>query len=245
VELLNAVQFKLYAVQLRSSTETEGGEIGMSPRRPGNRAGLGSEQVLAAARELVLSHGTEPLTMRRLADHLGVAPNTLYSHYPNKAALMDAVLDSLLGDIELPDLTGVDWRDGLVLIMDESRKLLLSHTDLLPLLFSRPMRGPNVVRLAEASLSLLARGGVDGPKAVLALRALLMLTFGWVAIEAPRRLEPDPASRQAETYVAYSGPGAGPRMAELGDPLSRQPPEASFGTSLRWLIDGIARETSR
>jgi TetR/AcrR family transcriptional regulator, tetracycline repressor protein len=216
----------------------------MPPRRPGHRAGLSSEQILEAARELVLQYGAEPLTMRRLADHLGVAPNTLYSHYPNKAALMDAVLDSLLGDIELPDLTGTDWRDGLVLIMDASRKMLVSHPDLLPLLFSRPIRGPNVIRLGEATLDLLSRGGVEGHIAVVALRAMLMLTFGWVAIDAPRRLEPDPSSRQAETHAAYSGQDQGRRMAELAEPLSRQPSDATFEKSLRWLIEGIAGGTS-
>jgi AcrR family transcriptional regulator len=200
--------------------------------------------MLGAARTLVMRDGAEPLTMRRLADHLGVAPNTLYSHYPNKAALMDAVLDSLLGDIEVPDLDRLDWRDGLVAVMDASRRMLLTHPDLLPLLFARPMRGPNVIRLGEQTLALLARGGIAGPEAVVALRAMLMLTFGWVAIDAPRRAEPDPAGRQAESYAAFAGQEGGPMMAALADPLSRPPAEPTFETSLRWLIDGIARGAS-
>lgn len=213
-------------------------------RQPGNRAGMSADQVLDAARQLVTREGAEPLTMRRLADSLGVAPNTIYSHYPDKATLMDAVLDSLLGDIELPDVEQVDWRDGLVVIMDGSREMLLSHPDLLPLLFSRPMRGPNVVRLGEATLALLARGGVEGPRAVVALRAMLMMTFGWVVIDAPRRVEPNPGSRQAQSHAAFSGQVDGPRMAELADPLSRKPNDATFETSLRWLIGGIVHDVA-
>jgi hypothetical protein len=157
---------------------------------------------------------------------------------------MDAVLDSLLGDIEVPDVEHVDWRDGLVFLMDRSREMLLGHPNLLPMLFSRPMRGPNVLRLGEATLALLARGGVEGPRAVIALRAMLMLTFGWVVIDSPRRAEPDPATRQAQSHAAYSGQDDRPRMAELADPLSRKPADETFETSLRWLIDGIVQDES-
>ena len=71
--------------------------------------------------------------MCRLADHLRVAPNTLYSYSSSKAALMDAVLDSLLAEIDIPELDEMDWRDGLVALMEASRRTLLSHADLLPL----------------------------------------------------------------------------------------------------------------
>ena len=228
----------------RTADQHDDGGERRPTRQPGNRAGMSAGQVLESARQLVTREGAEPLTMRRLADYLGVAPNTIYSHYPDKATLMDAVLDSLLGDIELPDVERVDWRDGLVGIMDGSREMLLSHPDLLPLLFSRPMRGPNVLQLGEATLALLARGGVEGPRAVVALRAMLMLTFGWVVIDAPRRVEPDPATRQAQSHAAFSGQVDRPRMAELADPLSRKPNDATFEISLRWLIDGIVRDES-
>ena len=73
-------------------------------RGPGERAGLSEEQVLSAARTLSARDGAELLTMRRLAADLGVAPNTLYSYYQSKDALLDAVLDSLLADISTEDL---------------------------------------------------------------------------------------------------------------------------------------------
>lgn len=179
--------------------------------------------------------------MRRLAVELGVAPNTLYSHYPSKADLMDAVLDSYLAEIDVPVGSETDWRDGLVALMEASRRMLLSHADLLPLLLSRPMRGPNAVRLGEDTLRLLARGEVHGQVAVDALRALLTFTFGSVVLDAPRREEPDPASREARSAAAFAADPERAMMAELAGPLSRPPTDAAFATSLRWLIDGIAR----
>jgi AcrR family transcriptional regulator len=209
-------------------------------RGPGTRAGLTREQVLAAARNVVEADGVEALTMRRLAERLGVAPNTLYSHYPDKAAMLDAVLDSLLAEIDLPDVTtDQDWRSGLVALMEASRSMLLRHADLLPHLLSRPMRGPNASRLAEATLGLLARGGIDGPPAVDALRALLTFTFGSVVLDAPRRREPDPAGRETQSIGAFAGRGDMPRVAALAVPLSRPPAADAFARSLRWLIDGI------
>ena len=78
-------------------------------RSPGTRAGLTADAVLAAGRELVEREGVDALTMRRLAETLGVAPNTLYSYFPDKAALLDALLDSLLAEIDVPGLDA----DGL------------------------------------------------------------------------------------------------------------------------------------
>lgn len=212
----------------------------MAARRPGTRAGLSADQVLAAARAMVGELGVEVLTMRRLADRLGVAPNSLYSHYADKAALVDAFLDSLLGEIELPDADAVDWRDGLVTLMRESRATLLTHADLLPYLLSRPMRGANASRLAESTLALLERGGIEGPGAVDALRALLTYTFGAVVLDAPRRDDPDPVGRARESRVAFGARTDLPRVARLAAPLSEPPADDRFEIGLRWLLDGIA-----
>jgi AcrR family transcriptional regulator len=200
---------------------------------------------VAAARDVVTSQGADALTMRRLAARLGVAPNALYSYYPDKASLLDAVLDSLLAEVEVADLDRMAWRDGLVSLMEASRSMLLDHADLLPQLFARPMRGPNASRLGEETLALLARGGVEGPAAVDALRALLTYTFGSVVIDAPRRSDPDPLGRQAANVAAFAGQHGLPRVSRLAEPLSRPPADAAFATSLRWLIDGIAAAAER
>src|SRR5688572_26763773 len=83
---------------------TVAGQAERTRRRPGNRAGLDAGRVLEAARDLTRQGGVEALTMRRLASALGVAPNALYSHYSDKSALLDAVLDSLLSEVEVSRL---------------------------------------------------------------------------------------------------------------------------------------------
>jgi AcrR family transcriptional regulator len=67
-------------------------------RHPGQHAGLTRDAVLAAARGIADQAGIEALTMRRLAQTLGVMPNALYTYFPGKNDL-DALLDSLLGEI--------------------------------------------------------------------------------------------------------------------------------------------------
>jgi AcrR family transcriptional regulator len=64
---------------------------------------LTRETVLDAAWTVARRDGVERLSMRRLADELGVMPNTLYSHVSSKSALLDELLDHLLGRVAVPD----------------------------------------------------------------------------------------------------------------------------------------------
>ena len=213
-------------------------------RRPGERAGLALPLVLDRARTIAAAEGVESLTMRRLAQALGVAPNALYSHFEDKTALLDALLDAVLADVEIPviDNRGAAfWHRGLLDLMRASRRVLLAHPDLVPLFLSRPTRGPNAVRLGELTLDLLARGGVRGPAAVDALRILLIYTFGFAAQEAPRRAEPHPEERAARSQAAFENAPEAPRMRELARPLARHPDDQTFERGLRWILAGIAQ----
>jgi len=212
--------------------------VAVEHRRPGTRAGLTAPQILGVARALVEREGVESLTMRGLADQLGVAPNSIYSHFADKAALVDAVLDDLLAEVPVPGAAG-SWQDRIVELMTASREMLLRHAPLLPYLFSRPMRGAQASRLTEASLALLEEGGIRGPAAVAGLRAILTYTFGSVALDAPRRLD-DPVRREAEGAAAFAA-RTEPRVAALAAPLARPPESTDFAVSLRWLLDGMER----
>lgn len=216
-----------------------GGPKTAGRRGPGQRAGLVREAILEAARSISEREGVARLTMRRLADRLGVAPNALYSHFPNKSALLDAVLDSLLAGIEVPEVERVDWKRGLFVLMSEARRLLRAHIELIPLFLSRPSRGPNAMRLGEVTLAFLARAGLRGPAAVDALRVLLIYSLGFAAHEAPRRNDPAPEKRRALSEAAFRGAPDLPHVRELAGELARHPDDETFEMGLRWLIAGI------
>ncbi|MEV0582797.1 helix-turn-helix domain-containing protein [Nonomuraea sp. NPDC050310] len=150
------------------------------PRARGQRAGLDRETVLAAARDLLARDGLDALTMRALADRLGVRPNTLYSHVPSKTALVDELLDDVLGGIPAPEDPRPE--QGVRELMTATYRVLLEHAELVPLYLSRQgARGPQAQRLGEIMLDLLAKGGVHGEQAVEARRVLIVYTIGFAA----------------------------------------------------------------
>ena len=180
-----------------------------TPERPprrgaGQRAGLSRETVLAAARRIADDEGVDRLTMRRLAGELGVMPNALYSYVPDKEALLDALLDDLLAGIDSGDPAEGDWRDGLVRVMDSSRRLLLAHPRLAPVFLARPGLGPNAARLGEITFELLRRGGLEGERAVEAFRILLIYSLGFAAFQAPR-LQSDSVERTRQVEATFAG----------------------------------------
>ena len=114
----------------------------VASRGAGQRAGLSRGPVLEAARRIAEKEGVDRLTMRRLAAELGVMPNALYTYFSHKEALLDALLDNLLAGVEAGDPAEGDWRDGLVGVMDASRRLLLAHPELASVFIARQASGP-------------------------------------------------------------------------------------------------------
>jgi AcrR family transcriptional regulator len=206
-------------------------DVSAEPRGPGVRAGLTQAAVVAAARRIVDRHGLDALTMRRLAAELGVTPNTLYSHVAGKSALLDLLMDDVAGEVE--------WRDGLRALFASTRRTVAAAPELAPLFLSRPTRGPNALRLGEVTLQLLARGGVEGPAAVRALRALLVYSFGYATFAAARAEDPDPRARARRAERAFAADDSLPRTTALASELARAPGEAGFEEGLEALITGI------
>ena len=174
--------------------------------------------------------------MRSVAKALGIAPNALYSHVKDKDELLECLVDRLLSDVPMPKAE-TEWHDALTELMSSARQLMIHHPDLMPTFLSRPTRGPNALRLADCTLGILSRAGVHGEDAVLALRLLLVYTFGFAAQELPRLQDPD-RERVSKTRQAYSQ-SEHAALNEVSDSLSRHADEHTFRVGLRWLIDGI------
>lgn len=213
---------------------------GSQRRSAGQRAGLSRASVLSAARRIADDDGVDRLTMRRLAGELGVMPNAVYTYFPDKEALLDALIDDLLAGIDPGDPAKGDWRDGLARVMDASRRLLLAHPLLVPVFLARPGLGPNAARLGEVTFELLRRGGLEGERAVEAFRVLLVYSLGFAAFQAPR-LGTDSAARTEEVEATFGRlpEDAFPEMRRVARPLASPTTDRHFLTGLRWLLEGI------
>lgn len=185
-------------------------------RTPGQRAGLTHAAILVTARQLLSEGGLASLTMRAVADRLGVAPNALYSHVASKAALIDDLLDDVLAEVEAPPAGVEDAGAGLHRLMASTYEVLLAHADLVPLYLARQgARGPNAHRLGETMSTLLGRQGVEGEDARQAVRVLIVYTIGFAAFASHPPVEPDE-----------------PR------PLTAEELHDNFTAGLRWLLSG-------
>jgi TetR/AcrR family tetracycline transcriptional repressor len=174
--------------------------------------------MLAAAHGLLAEGGPQALTMRALAQRLDVTPNALYSHVPNKTALIDDLIDDVLAGVEAPSLDTGYPRAALHRLMASTYDTLLARPDLVPLyLARRGARGPNAQRLGGIVLGLLDRVGVDTASAPEALRVLIVYTIGFAAFASSPPI-----------YPASDPPAPGEEL------------QANFDRGLSWLLTGIA-----
>jgi AcrR family transcriptional regulator len=122
------------------------------------RVPLSKERVLRAAVELADRGGLESLSMRKLADELGVGAMSLYHYVPNKEELLDGMVDIVFDEIELPT-TDADWKTALRRRAISTREALNRHRWAVGLMESRMTPGPASFRLHNAVLGTLREAG--------------------------------------------------------------------------------------
>jgi AcrR family transcriptional regulator len=90
------------------------------------RTPLSRERVLSAAVVLADESGVESLSMRKLAQELGVVPMALYKHVANKEELLDGMVDVIVGEIDT-GASGADWKSSVRQRVLAAREILLRH----------------------------------------------------------------------------------------------------------------------
>jgi AcrR family transcriptional regulator len=152
------------------------------------------EAVLAAALEIIDRDGVDALSMRRLAHALDRDPMILYRHTPNKAALLDGVVEKVLAQLHV-DASDPDWAGQLRTVASSFRELALAHPHVVPLIVTRPLatplglRPPGTLKSLEDILVLLTRAGFSGPDALHVYRALFGFLYGHVMNELQELVE--------------------------------------------------------
>jgi AcrR family transcriptional regulator len=207
------------------------------------RAQLTRQQVLTAAIELADRDGIASLSMRRLAQGLGVEAMSLYTHVHNKEDLLDGIVDAVIGMIEV-DAGGDDWRTSLRRMALGARGVMLRHPWAPRAIETRTAPGPSALAYINAVLGVLREGGFSIAQAHHALHILGSLMAGFTQELFDDSADADPAaapSLPAEFAAAF------PYVAEMaiavahGGALGHCDDDGEFELALDFVLDGLGR----
>ncbi|MGH2654516.1 MAG: TetR/AcrR family transcriptional regulator C-terminal domain-containing protein [Actinomycetota bacterium] len=127
---------------------------------PGARARepLSRERILRAAVALADEGGVESLSMRNLAQRLGVVPMALYKHVANKEEVLDGMVDLVVGEID-PPLANTDWKAAIRERVLSARRALLRHPWASLVIESRTDPTPTVIEYMDSMIGMFRAGG--------------------------------------------------------------------------------------
>lgn len=154
-------------------------------RRTGRPRAVTEQAILDAALAQLDAGGPDAVSIRGIAAQVGIAPNAVYTYFPSKAAVLRALVERFLGDVnhdrfidrELP------WRQRVEALALELRAHLVAHPGAVRLLLAGPLDGPNALALRESLSELLTEAGSTPENAVRASYVLLVYIFGAIALE--------------------------------------------------------------
>ncbi|GAA0481853.1 hypothetical protein Ade02nite_57440 [Paractinoplanes deccanensis] len=215
------------------------------------RTPLNRDRVLRAAVALADEVGVAGLSMRRLAQQLGVVPMALYKHVADKEELLDGMVDVVIGEFDTPG-PGLDWRDGVRARVLSARRAVLRHPWARQAIESRTRRTPTVLAYMNSVAGVLLDGGLSADLTHHVLHALGNRIWGFSPelFDEPRdENAPPPTPEQQQAMAAelsqrYPHILAIAMAATEGD-LSRVGPgcdeEFEFRFALDLLLDGAER----
>ena len=220
----------------------------MPPRRRGPRRALTEDEILDAALVLLDEGGPDAASVRGIAARVGVAPNAVYTYFPDKAAVMKGLVERLLGGVDHDVFADREqpWRDRVEALALELRAHLSAHPGAVPLMIGGPMDGPNALALNERLLQLLVDAGLEPTDAARASYLLIVYVFGSIALEVAdvHRAGPLPpeSERVAARLEALSAAPtlAFPRSAEATATMAGYVGTEQYLWGLRRVLDGIA-----
>lgn len=168
--------------------------------RRGPRRALTEDEILDAALHLLDEGGPTAASVRGIAAKVGVAPNAVYTYFPGKDAVIKALVERLLGEVDhdvFADRTQ-PWRRRVEALALELRQRLSAHPGAVPLMIGGPMDGPHALALNERLLELLADAGLNPVDAARAAYLLIVYVFGSIALEIADHHQPGPLPPESE-----------------------------------------------
>jgi AcrR family transcriptional regulator len=209
---------------------------------------LSRRRVLDAAVALADRDGVGALSMRKLAQELGVEAMSLYHHVAGKDAILDGIVDVVFAEIELPSGEG-GWKAAMRRRAVSARETLRRHPWATALMESRSTPGPANLRHHDAVLGVLRNAGFSVELAAHAYSLLDAYIYGFALQESSLPFEtPEETAAVASSIMDGFPADAFPYLTEIAVEHVMRPGydygnEYQFGLEL--ILDGLERALAR
>ena len=172
-----------------------------------SRTPLSKERVLGTAIALADESGADALSMRKIAQVLGVVPMALYKHVANKSELLDGMIDLVVGEID-PPAADADWKTVVRLRVLSARRMLLRHPWAAGVIEARMKERaaptPAVLEYLDSMIGIFRAGGfsIDLVHHAMHVMGSRLLGFSQELFEDTPDREPDPDALPPEEMAA-------------------------------------------
>ena len=222
----------------------------------GNRDAAGARrrtssrtEILEAALAIADCDGLDGLTIRKLAERLGLSPMGIYRYFRNKAEIIEELVDLVVGKYDVTNHNETDWAEWISTAFYLMRRGLREHPGVIPLLGTVASSGPNAMAVMEEVLRVLRSGGLEGRAAAGAFHTLLSYTIGSVAIEshvyerpAGEELDAEEQCRQSRALYEAAPRSLYPSVVEHAEHLACRGSDDEFARGLRRILAGLKAE---
>ena len=226
---------------------------GLPEPKKGPKPTLTLEQIVQAGVELADQEGLDALSMRKLAQRLGVGAMTLYRYVPSKTELLNLMLDAVSGpDPERESAFAQGWRAGLEAVGRGGRAQYLTHPWLLQVNWSQPVLGPNSMADMELIFDGLREVPLSDQQKMQAIVALDSYVTGAVRQEILSHRAASESGLTDEQFWESQAPileeifasGRFPVMAALAEDTFAGTWEEHFELGLELLLDGVEKQVT-
>ncbi|MEU0989101.1 TetR/AcrR family transcriptional regulator C-terminal domain-containing protein [Streptomyces sp. NPDC005953] len=198
------------------------------------------ERITEAAIALLDEEGIERLTMRHLAERMGIGATTLYWHIDTKDDVVDLATDAIFAEAPLPDGNEQTWQESVVALLSGCRSMLLRHpwSAALPLR-QRPSIGPNFLTWLEFLQATLSRAGCGAQQTQAVCWLLYNHVLGSAASQS--NLQWSKAERVAAQEQLRTEGDKYPTLVAYEYPLDEDW-EANFRLGVQLVLAGLASQ---
>lgn len=210
---------------------------------PEARVPLSRDRVLRAAISLADESGIDSLSMRKLGQVLGVEAMSLYNHVASKDDILNAIVDIVESDIELPS-PGADWKSALRKTGISAHDVFVRHPWAASLTLSATGTRPARWRYMNAILGCLREAGFSAEMTDLAYHALDSHISGFTLWAAQLQVDAEELPDLAATFLRELPVDDLPYLVEhVHQHLKERSPddEGAFAFGLDLILDGLER----